>query len=176
MKSAARLGDNLYLDLLAAAGRAANSVSPLGTYTDSFGATRWLLSAALEGEWSAGKWSFVPRARLGYAGERSDAYTDSLSVPIPAVATGMGEVSIGPGLRYTDTLSDGTTFQLGQRLDGAAELTGAGIGNPHARLEAGIGLGLPGGAQLDVTASVDGIGSGAQRAIGGRIGLAAPFG
>ncbi len=171
----ARLGSNLYLDLLAGAGRSSNQISPLGTYTDGFDATRWLLSAALEGEWSAGKWSFVPRARLGFVSERSDTYTDSLGVDIPAVVTGSGEVSIGPGVRYSDTLGDGTMFQFALRFDAAAEFAGAGPTNPHGRVEAGIGLGLPGGAQLDLTAALDGIGSATQRAVSGRVSLSAPL-
>ncbi len=171
----ARLGDNLYLDVLAGAGRSSNQVSPLGTYTDSFDATRWLLSAALEGEWSAGQWSFVPRAKLGYAGERSDAHTDSLGVAIPAVATGVGEVSIGPGVRYTDALGNGALFQFGLRLDAAAELARAGLTNPHGRVEASLGLGLPGGAQLDLTAAYDGLGSATQHAVSGRLSVSAPL-
>ena len=73
-----RLGDDLYLSPRAAAGRSANEVSPTGAYSDSFGATRWLLDGTLSGDWSNGGWSFSPKLDLSYFEERSDAYTDSL--------------------------------------------------------------------------------------------------
>src|SRR6185437_3232269 len=71
-----RLADHLYLDVLAAAGTSSNTISPDGSYTDSFGATRWMASGTLSGQWQAGGWTFGPEARLSYYSETSDAYLD----------------------------------------------------------------------------------------------------
>lgn len=159
----ARLSDNLYLDLLAAGGQSANRVSPNGSYEDRFDATRYLLSAALEGQWTHENWTFSPRGRLSYFEETSDGYANSLGVGIPAVTTGLGQLAVGPGIGYRLTLENGVVVDLGLRADGVLKIandSGLGLGDVQGRLSGTVGFGLLGGANIGLSARLDGIGSG----------------
>lgn len=159
----ARLSDTLYLDLLAAGGQSSNRISPDGSYEDRFDATRYLLSAALEGQWSHENWTFSPRAQLSYFEETSDGYVDSLGVRIPAVTVGLGQLAVGPGIGYRLTLESGVVVDLGLRAEGVLEIAndaGLGLGELQGRLSGTVGFGLVGGANIGLSARLDGIGAG----------------
>ncbi|UXN68021.1 putative Ig domain-containing protein (plasmid) [Devosia neptuniae] len=155
-----RLHEHLYLDLLAGFGRSNNRINPLGTYEDSFGATRWLLSAAIEGQWTSGPWTFSPRASLGYFSETSDAYRDALGIAIPSIATGVGQIAIGPAVSYRFVAPGEIVVDLGLGLEGVAEF-GSNLlfENGQARLEASIDAGMPSGADIGLTIGLGGIGN-----------------
>lgn len=169
-----RLGEGVYLDLMAAAGTSANSVSPDGTYTDSFGATRWLASAALQGEWTVGDWSFSPRASVGYYAEQSEAYTDSNGAPIASLMAQQGEIAAGPGVGYTGEMGE-LAYRLGLRLDAVADIDETGIADPYGRVEASLALGLPGGASLSVSGGYDGLWSATADSRSVSLSLSAPM-
>ncbi|GLQ08639.1 hypothetical protein GCM10007913_05710 [Devosia yakushimensis] len=159
----ARLSDNLYLDLLAAGGQSDNQISPDGSYEDRFDATRYLLSASLQGQWTHENWTFSPRARLSYFEETSDSYVDSLGAGIPAVTVGLGQLAVGPGIGYRLTLESGVVVNLGLRAEGVFDIAndgGLALGDVQARLSGTVGLRLVGGANLGVSARLDGIGAG----------------
>lgn len=169
-----RLGEGVYLDLLAAAGTSTNAISPDGSYTDSFGATRWLASAALQGEWAVGDWSFSPRASIGYYAEQSEAYTDSHGAPIASQLVQQGEIAAGPGIGYSGEMGE-IAYQLGLRLDAVAEIDETGISDPYGRVEASLALGLPGGASLSVSGSYDGLWSATDNSRSVSLSLSAPM-
>ena len=154
----ARLADNLYLDLLAAAGASANRIG-----ADSFDATRWLLSASLQGEWQLQDWTFAPRASLSYFEETSTAYTDGFGVDVPAVTAGFGRIALGPAVSYRLSGDGELVIDTGLRLDLVTDLFNTpnreGFGNVHGRIEGTVDLTLPGGARLGLSAAVDGIGA-----------------
>lgn len=158
----ARLGENMYLDVLAAMGGSANAVSPYGTYEDSFGASRWLISAALQGEWQWDNVSFRPRARLSYFEETSDAYTDGLGVDIPSVTAGVGQLALGPALSHRTVMDDGVIVDAGLRAEIVAGLLTAGgisgFDTLHGRIEASLDLAMPGGGSLSLSLTQDGLG------------------
>lgn len=159
----ARLSDNLYLDLLAAGGQSDNQISPDGSYEDRFDATRYLLSASLQGQWTHENWTFSPRARLSYFEETSESYVDSLGAGIPSVTVGLGQLAVGPGIGYRLTLESGVVVNLGLRAEGVFDIAndgGLALGDVQARLSGTVGLRLVGGANLGVSARLDGIGAG----------------
>ncbi|MCR4268815.1 putative Ig domain-containing protein [Nitratireductor sp. ZSWI3] len=175
----ARLSENLYFDLLAGAGTSSNDVNPLGTYTDSVDATRWLVSAAVQGAWQRDAWTFSPRARLAYFEERTEAYTDSLGVDIPAVKAGLGQISFGPGLSYRHITQDDVLLDFSIRLDGVMDIRNTqdkhGLDNFHGRVEAAVDASLPGGGRLGVSAHYSGLGESAPSMLGGRVRLSMPL-
>ena len=159
----ARLSDNLYLDVLAGIGTSHNTISPYGTYKDTFETARWGVSGALQGEWQWNDWTFSPRARASYFEEHMPAYTDSLGIDIPSITTGVGQVAIGPGVGYRFTTDGETTIDTRLRFEGIADITasadGAGLDDLRGRIEGSVDFSLPGGAKLGLTATYDGIGS-----------------
>lgn len=170
-----RLHEHLYLDLLAGFGRSSNRISPLGTYEDSFGATRWLLSAALEGQWTSGPWTFSPRASLAYFSETSDAYRDALGIAIPSIATGVGQITIGPAVSYRFVAPAGIVVDLGLGLEGIAEF-GSNLlfENGQARVKASIDASMPSGADIGLIIGLDGFGNADRSAISISGSLAVP--
>lgn len=174
----ARLSDNLYLDLLAGAGTSSNRVSPTGTYTDDFDATRWLVSATLQGKWQYDAWTFSPRARFSYFEETSHAYVDSLSVPIPSVATGLGQIALGPGVSYRYVTDQGIALDFGLRLDGIFDIgdtSADGSGDFHGRAEASVDASMPGGARLGLSVAQGGIGGNSTDYLSGRLRVSTPL-
>lgn len=172
-----RLGDNLYIDLRAAAGRSANSISPFGTYTDEVDASRWLIEAAISGEWTDGTWTFQPAARLSYFEETSDAYTDGLGVYVPSVTSGTGQLALGPALSYRFVTDGEIDVVLGAALDGVLDfsLDGGALATDgaHAELEASIDLTLPGGARLGAAIKAGGLGENDFRFLSGTVSVSA---
>ena len=172
-----RLGNGVYLDLMGAVGASRNDISPYGTYTDEFHTRRYLLNATLQGDWDMGDWTFSPRARATYFDETSDSYMDSRGIRIPEVSTRKGSLSIGPGASYAFSL-DAIELEVGARAEVAADISGAngsvGVQNARGRLEGMLDIGLPGGANLDLTLVYDGIGS-SNTSIGARAGLLVPL-
>lgn len=175
----ARLSDNLYLDLMAAGGQAGNRVSPLGTYEDQYGSTRFLASATLEGDWSHGAWTFAPVASVSWFSETSNAYTDSLGVAIPSTTVEQGQFAAGPGVRHHQDLGNGMTLTTSARFEAVA-----GYGNSllspwrtsiHGRASGGLDLGFAGGAALGFSLSHDGLFGAASRSTSVNIRLSAPL-
>jgi len=172
-----RIGEGVYLDLMALTGASNNTVSPYGTYTDNFDTRRNLVNATLQGDWDMGGWTFEPRARATYFDETSESYVDSRGIRIPEVSTHKGSLSIGPGASYAFSL-DALEVEVGARVEAAADISNAngtlGLTNTRGRLEGTIDIGLPGGAGFDLTLMYDGLGS-TNGTIGARAGLLVPL-
>lgn len=157
----ARLSESLYLDLMVAGGQAQNRVSPSGTYEDWYGSTRFLASAALQGEWSYGAWTFAPATSLSWFSETSNAYTDSLGVAIPSTSVEKVQFATGPGVRYTQGIGNGVTLSTSTRFEAVAGYSSSllvpGQGNMHGRISGGLDFGFAGGATLGISLSHDGL-------------------
>lgn len=162
-----RLAEHLYLDMLAGFGRSTTRIDPLGLYEDDFSATRWLLSAALEGQWDWGPWTLSPRARLSYFEERTDAYADTLGVAIPSMTVGLGQAAIGPSVVYHLLGPGEITINVGARVEAVAELSAdRGLEAISGRAEASMDALTPTGARLGLTLAVDQLGQQDKYAIG----------
>jgi hypothetical protein len=175
----ARISQNVFFDIVAGMGTSSNKVSPFGTYEDDFDATRWLVSASLQGEWEYGAWTFSPRARMSYFEETSKQYVDSLGVTIPDVKVGLGQVAFGPGVSYRHETDGGVIIDTGLRVDAIADFVEksdeSGFDNLHARLEGAIDFTFPTGARLGVSVAQDGTGSGEYQATSGRVRVSVPL-
>jgi hypothetical protein len=165
-------------DGLAGAGTSSNRISPTGTYTDNFDATRWLVSATLQGKWQYDAWTFSPRARFSYFQETSDAYVDSLGVPIPSVATSLGQIALGPGVSYRYFTDQGVALDFGLRLDGIfniGDTSADGGGDFHGRAEVSVDASMPGGARLGLSVAQGGIGGNSADYLSGRLRVSTPL-
>ena len=173
----ARLAGNLYLDLLAAAGRSSNTISPFGTYENAFDATRYLLSATLEGQWQWDGWTFSPRARLSYFEETGEGYIDGMGVPVDPVTTGLGQLAVGPGISYRFVTEGEVTIDTGMRFEGILDIAHddeLSLGNLNGRFEGTLAFGFAGGARLGLSAAYEGIG-GDHQSTGGRLTVSLPM-
>lgn len=168
-----QLGDNLYLDILAGAGTASNSVDK-GTGTpDTFDSSRWLVNASLQGTWGNDSWRFAPRLGFGYFEETSEGYTDGDGFEIAPVTVGMGRIAAGPGLTHTTTGEDGTRRDISVRLD-AVQLFTSQSSSLSARAEAGIDWQTSNGLSFGASTSYSGLGS-ADHSIGASVKASAGF-
>jgi HYR domain/Autotransporter beta-domain len=98
----ARIGDGLYIDTSLSYGQATNEVSPLGTYTDEFMSERWLATLGLFGSIDRDTLNIQPNVSINYFQETSEAYVDSLAVPIAARTTRLGDIELGSRLTWSD--------------------------------------------------------------------------
>ncbi|MCW8963389.1 MAG: HYR domain-containing protein [Gammaproteobacteria bacterium] len=184
----AHLNDNFYLDARLAWGESDNDISPFDTYEDSFDSERWLVSAALIGDFSHGAWRITPEVRLNYFEDESESYIDSLNVSIPSVQSRVGELEFGPRIDYQMDLDDGSIFSPYVTIKGIqtfknkntfANLVGAtpNTGETGFRARTELGFTLVKQERYTVSASTfyDGIDDGQFDAWGGNLELRVPF-
>ncbi len=181
-----RLSDEIFWQGRAAWGTSSNKVSPFLTYSDDFDSERWLVSSTLAGRWQIGPWQLRPSATLAYIEDVSEAYTDSLGVPIPGVKVSLGQLKAGPEVSYRFSFADGTQIEphlglqavwnfassdevadFGGTLTGPEELRG--------RIELGLRAAFQSGVAVDFSGSYDGIGSDTFHSTGGRITVRVPL-
>jgi len=94
-------------------GQTDNTISPLGTYTDSFETERWLAQLRTTGEYQYQNTTLMPLLDLTYTDDTQQAYTDSLGNTIPGQTVSLMQVTAG--LDFSQPLPVQT---------GALELTG----------------------------------------------------
>ena len=183
----ARLSELIYFDARAAAGRSYNKISPFGTYTDSFDADRWLVTAALFGNFDFDALNVRPEVRLSYFDEKSESYTDQLGAFIPEQHIRIGELEFGPKFTWTNQLEDGTllkpffalegiwTFEASANEDSVNQgefVTEEGL---RGRVKAGMDLIKPGLGEFSTEISYDGIGDDDFEAWSGKVWLTIPL-
>jgi len=175
----ARLSRSLYLDLIAGAGQSFSELSTADGSMIGFDATRWLASVSLSGQWKAGNWTFSPRARFGYSEAVSQSYLDALGVPIPAVRQGSGQIAVGPGITHRVETAEDFDIETSVRFEGVVDVShdaiGWSLGNPSGRIEGGLGIGFPQGANVNLTGSYDGIGTPETSRAMGKVRLSLPL-
>jgi uncharacterized repeat protein (TIGR01451 family) len=169
----ARLSDGLYLEGRIAWGQSDNSVSPYGSYEDSFSTERALVTTTLTGEYSYQELTIQPELRLSWFWEQTQTYIDSLGNNIPEVAAESGVLEFGPTFARTFEVSDGLTvtpqvslkgvWTFAQRntaqkivaVDATNQLTDEGW---RAQIEAGLDISAGNGLMLGISGSHDGLG------------------
>ena len=181
----ARIDEHLFFDWRAAWGQSDNSVSPIGTYTDSFDTDRWLTTARLTGNWTSGNWRLTPSAAFKYAEEEQGAYTDANGIRITGQTASLGRIEFGPEFGYRWDLADGTLIEPQLALygvwnfdEGGSFLVGDTLVTPDdftGRLEGGVLVQLPKGMSFRGTAAYDGIFSNDYEAVTGKVWLNLPL-
>ena len=175
--------EHLFFDWRAAWGSSNNSVSPFGTYSDSFDADRWLTTARLTGNWYSGNWRLTPSVQVKYGQESSDAYTDSLGFRIKGQDVSLGQVEFGPEFAYRWLLDGGAVVEPQLALygvwnfDQGTLLVNNTFYTPDdftGRLEGGAQVYLPSGWSFRGTAAYDGIGAD-YSAVTGKVWLNVPL-
>ncbi len=173
-----RLNDSLFLDVLAAAGMSQNTVSPDGTYTDSFNSVRWLASATLTGDWQADDWTFSPEARLSVFSATSEAYIDGLGVDIPSVTGTLGQLALGPHVSHRMDLG-GLSIVATAGLDGVLDVSladgAATVNSAYGRAKVGLDVTNATGLAVNLSAAYDGIGAAPVHGLSGQATLSVPI-
>ena len=139
---------NLFYEASIRYGQSDNTISPIGTYTDSFDTTRWMASAKLSGVYKHDDITIRPEIGFTWYEETQEAYTDSLSNAIPESTVSLGELRFGPTFSRTMILDDGTQFAPTLGINGvynfdlndnnASQGTTAGTEELRARISAGF--------------------------------------
>jgi outer membrane autotransporter protein len=163
-----RLAEHLFFDWRAAWGSSNNSVSPFGTYSNSFDANRWLTTARLTGNWYSGNWRLTPSIQVKYGQENSDGYNDSLGFRINGQDVSLGQVEFGPEFGYRWLLDGGAVIEPQVAIYGVWNFdqntllvnnTAFTPDDFTGRIEGGAQVYLPRGWSVRGTAAYDGIGS-----------------
>lgn len=177
----AQIGEGLYFDASLRYGRSNIEISPLGTYVDDFETERWLASVALFGSHDySDTLNIQPNVAINYFEETSQAYIDSLLVPIASVTTRFGELEAGSRFTWSDPMGRYSTFF---EIEGiyTFEANGTTISDLTAdtglRGRAGLGGSMVVGTSgvVDYGLSYDGLGDSSYEAISVTLGYTLNF-
>ncbi len=152
---ATRLGEHpLYLDGRLLYGRTRNDISPLGTFTDSVSTERWLATMRLSGTVDLPhSLTLRPKLDLEWTRDTSEAYVDSLGVPVSSQTVEHRSLSVGLDWRKEIGLAAGDLT-----LDGGIAFDLAGTQAATGRVDLGV-LYLPRpGETISLNLFADGLG------------------
>jgi len=141
-------------------GQTANTVSPLGTYTDNFTTERWLATLGVSGEIQRGKLTFVPFLDARYTSDSQAAYTDGLGNPIAGQTIGLAQATAGLDLELA--LTAATTLKAGASGTwsySSGSVIAAGFEGGRAKLTFGASHRFSDCNTLDFAGFYDGIGT-----------------
>ncbi|MCP4071880.1 MAG: hypothetical protein GY742_09110, partial [Hyphomicrobiales bacterium] len=178
-------GQNLSYEARASWGRSSNDVSPIGTYTDGFGTTRWMASGKIAGNYRIDDLSINPFISAAWYEENQENYTDNLGNSIPEQTVSLGEIRFGPKLMREIALENGGEISSSFGVSGVwnfgisdnAASQGNALGDEQlrARFEAGITATNTDGWQLIIAGYYDGVGADDYYAYGGNARLVIPL-
>jgi outer membrane autotransporter protein len=176
----ARLRDNLAFDGRLAFGQSTNSVSPTGTYTDTFKTNRAMIHARITGDFMQGDVKIAPAMAFIYMQEKQLSYVDSLSVTISEQTINMGQLSTGASVSKNIVMENGMMLTPSIGLKGIWNFADTGFLNVatgaastannnrlSARLDAGLDVSVDEGVTLQFKGFFDGIGASNYKAYGG---------
>ena len=184
-----RLTDHMFFDLRGGYGGSSDNISPLGTYVNNFGSTRWLASSALTGKWKLENGlNFTPSAAVTYFQDTSNAYTDSNNVLIPSVQTVLGQFKLSPEVSYGFVTDSGLMIEpsiapqliwnfTSTNVNGVGTLAGSDTGPTGARgaVKAGLNFKTKQGLSISASGTYDGIGSSTYSAISAQAQVSVPL-
>lgn len=178
------LSQTLFLDVAGSLGVSSNDISPIGTYTDQFDTTRWMVDASLVGQFHHGPWTMRPVVTIQYIAEHQQAYTDSLSVRIDDQKVSQGQVSLSPYLGRAWALDGGVHLVSwiegsGHYAFGRSGTLTAGsyadqLDGLNASVRAGLDFVLSGGATASFSGQYGGMGTNAH-SYGGSLAVSLPL-
>ncbi len=166
----------LALDLQARWGQSSNRITPVGTYTDTFDTTRWLLSGRLSGDFAYAGWTLRPGVSVQYIREKQSAYRDTPGSLIPAQTISQGDVRIGPRITYEFALDRWGTVIPSVKFEAVYRFKTAKVRDPNhtiiythplapllrrlsGRVETGIEWRMKNGTVVSLSGTYDGIGA-----------------
>ena len=174
----ARLADQpLYFDGRLLWGRSRNSVSPLGTYTDTFTTTRRLATLAITGEVRRGETTWRPRLAFAYTDDEQQAYVDGLGNTIASQRVALRQVSLGldvsmplnTGARQW-TMDAGVSASYSDVMSsGGSSPVIAATGGLRGRVDMQFRTDLGDSGQFSIGGFYDGIGAPGHRSVGGEL-------
>ncbi len=150
-------------------GQTSNSLSPLGTFTDSFDGTRMLAQAKVSGQILQGDLVWKPSLQASYSSETTDAYTDGNGLSIGAQESSMAQVAGGLDVTFPVTVSAGAmTVTVGVADIWSDTLTGgaAATDGHRGKLSLALNRRFASGGELSLTGSYDGVGMSDYESIG----------
>tara|TARA_R110002126_G_scaffold159051_5_gene306338 strand:+ start:2479 stop:3990 length:1512 start_codon:yes stop_codon:yes gene_type:complete len=175
-----RLRDNVVFDGRVAFGQSTNSVSPIGTYTDTFKTNRAMIHARITGDFMQDDIKIAPTMSFIYLQEKQLSYVDSLSATIPDQTINIGQLSTGASFSKDIVMENGMVLTPSFGLKGIWNFADTGFLNTatgatsttnkskiSARLDAGLNLAVDQGVSLLFNGFFDGIGASHYKAYGG---------
>lgn len=175
----AQLSENLYFDARGAWGRSDNTVSPFGTYTDTFDTERVLVGARLTGDLDlGGNLTVRPEASVHWIKDQQNAYTDSLGSVIAGQSFDLGELRAGPRIMYSKQVNGGhqvRPFIEAHAVHSFGDYPTVAGSNTRLRLEGGVDFLLTSGARMSISAFGDGLAQTGYRSVGARFTLGYSF-
>ena len=174
----ARLPQNLFFDLRAAAGRSTSNDLNIAGVTGNFDTTRWLVIGQLSGDWRNGAWRFTPMTDLAYIEEDQKNFTNSRGTVVSGQHALLGRVTFGQEIGYNTQVAgvmvqpygslkgiwnfnrSADPFLNGQLISVGSFFgpIGPGFGTFWCRLGAGVGVLIPSGAVFRIGLMYDGVG------------------
>ena len=177
---------NLFYEARVAYGKSNNDISPIGTYTDSFYTTRWLVSGKIAGSYKHNDLTINPAISVSYYQDTQESYVDANNLTIPEQTLSLGELRFGPTFSKATTLEDSTLFTPTFGITGVwnfdvnnnnASQTGIiGDDDLRARVDFGFSAANPvNGMIFTLEGFYDGIGISNYDAYGGRARVTVPL-
>lgn len=178
------LSQTLFLDVAASWGVSSNDISPVGTYTDQFDTTRWMVDASLAGQFHHGAWTMRPIVTVQYIAEHQQAYTDSLSARITDQTVSQGQVSFSPylgrawaldgGIHLTTWVEGSGHYAFGRSGTVTAGSYADELDGLNAGVRAGLDFAISGGASASLSGQYGGIGTNSE-SYGGSLAISLPL-
>ncbi|MGI9421828.1 MAG: autotransporter domain-containing protein [Hyphomicrobiaceae bacterium] len=184
---AARFDETLFFDARIAKGRANNSVSPYGTYSDDFASERMLAKAQLSGQFDFQDSTIAPELTVIYFEEHQKAYVDAHGSRIGDQNVSLGRLTFGPSFFGSFDIGNGLLFKPHLKVKGiwdfdkddAVDLeTGLPIDSSHdlrARADLRMYVASIKGWEFAADGFYDGIGADGFEAYGGSARMTVPL-
>jgi len=153
---------SLFYDARILMGRSGNSISPFGTYSDSFSTRRLLVTGKITGTQDVRGLTVKPHAGVNVLRETQSAYIDSLSAFIPATTYTFSDADVGVELSDTIIGKGGTVFSPSLALAARRSFnSGTGVSalttGIRGRLDMGISARFTNGWNVNATYFNDGL-------------------
>nr|WP_321509502.1 Ig-like domain-containing protein [uncultured Celeribacter sp.] len=144
-------------------GQTDNTISPLGTYTDSFETERWLTQLRATGEYQHQNTTLMPLLDFTYTDDTQRAYTDSLGNAIPGQTVSLMQLTAGVDFSTPIPAQTGA-LELTGGLSGIYSSTDGAAASPEfenwrGRTHLGLNYDTGRGATARVGAFYDGLGT-----------------
>ena len=165
----ARFGDgDLRMSGSYLAGKTDIAVNPIGTYTDFVTSDRRLITFSLVDEIQMDQLLLRPRLDIAKVIEDRPGYTDGLGNPISAGKVAITEASAGVDFETPLDVAFGTARLSGglSAIHSLEEVDGVSDRSTRGRIDIGLLRDFGNGANLDFSASYDGIGSSEKGSVG----------
>ncbi len=158
-------------------GKSDNTISPLGTFEDSFESDRSLFTLGVAGEIALERVTLIPLLDLMQATEESEAYTDGNSVDVRAQEVTTTEATLGLDFIVPLNMSEGRLELLGG-FGATSSMSDNGIDETEAtrgRAELGFRYDMENGGRVSGRTIYDGIGQDDYEAIGAELAFEISF-